>query len=129
MTDILERLRAWRRRMPSAWYGNADLDAAIEEIKRLRGAAQAVPDPDAKLKLFLAILASANGRCSGGDYPWNWINYFCDDVEPVDTFNQANDRKLIHVGHDSDSDNSEVYMTDAGRAFIAGPSVSSTEGK
>lgn len=36
MTDILERLRAWRNRMPGKWYGNADLDAAIAEIVRLR---------------------------------------------------------------------------------------------
>jgi hypothetical protein len=36
MKDILERLQTWRNRMPAKWYGNADLDAAIVEIIRLR---------------------------------------------------------------------------------------------
>lgn len=38
--DILERLRTWRRKMPTLWYGNADLDAAIAELEQLRGGAQ-----------------------------------------------------------------------------------------
>jgi len=36
MSDIVDELRYWRRRMPAKWYGNADLDAAIAEIEALR---------------------------------------------------------------------------------------------
>ena len=74
-----------------------------------------------KLRLFLSILASANGEACGSDSKYNWINYFCDDAEPMDTFNQASKRGLTRVTHDSDSDYSVVYLTDAGRAFIAAP--------
>lgn len=81
---------------------------------------ETAPGPDAKLRLFLAILADAGGEASGNDDKWNWINHFCDDAEPLDTFNQASKRKFTRVTHDSDTDNSIVYLTDAGRAFIKG---------
>lgn len=83
------------------------------------GLAQGYAPGEEKLHLFLSILASASGETSGDDSKWNWINYFCDDAEPLDTFNQASKRKLTRVTHDSDSDVSMVYLTDAGRAFIA----------
>ncbi len=70
-----------------------------------------------KLRLFLRILVSAGGTTSGNDGPWNWINYFCDDAEPLDTFNQASIQKLIRVTHDSDSDESVVYITAAGQEY------------
>lgn len=53
--DIMERLRIWRKRMPAVWYGNADLDAAIAEIERLRGVAQN-PVMPAKLTGELACI-------------------------------------------------------------------------
>lgn len=86
--------------------------------------AQREVDGDEKLRLFLSILQSAGGQTSGSDDPWNWINHFCDDAEPLDTFNQASKRKLTRVTHDSDSDVSWVYLTDAGKAFIATPALS-----
>ena len=95
--------------------------AALEAF----GAAKA--RTDSKLKLFLMILASANGEANASDSKWNWINYFCDDAEPLDTFNQASKRGLTRVTHDSDADYSEVFLTTAGRAFIAdGSAVPST---
>lgn len=106
-------------------FNEAQLKRANDEIKRLRTVAQ--PSPDGKLKLFLSILQSAGGEASGNDDKWNWVNYFCDDAEPLDTFNQASKQKFTRVTHDCDSDNSVVYLTDAGRAFIAGTSpISST---
>ncbi len=92
-------------------------DAAVA-IWNTRAPAQCASD--VKLKLFLSILQSAGGQTSGNDYPWNWINYFCDDAAPMDTFNEASKRKLTRVTHDSDADDSVVYLTDAGRKFIAG---------
>lgn len=72
-----------------------------------------------KLLTMLAILNAAGGQTEASDSKWCWLNYFCDDVEPVDTFNQAIDAKFIRVGHDDRFDSSTAYLTDAGRAALA----------
>lgn len=45
MNDIVEQLRDWRKKMPANWYGNKDLDAAINEIKKLREALEFYAEP------------------------------------------------------------------------------------
>jgi hypothetical protein len=77
------------------------------------------PQPPSKMLTMLAILDAAGGQTEASDSKWCWLNYFCDDVEPVDTFNQAIDAKLIRVTHDSSFDTSTAFLTDAGRASLA----------
>lgn len=101
---------------------DGDVQAVIGNILRARDEATPAPVMPVgreRLRLFLAILQGAGGETSGNDETWNWINYFCDDGWPLDTFNQASKEGLTRVTHDSDTDNSVVYLTDAGKAFIA----------
>ncbi|MGX1012189.1 hypothetical protein AB7M69_006546 [Bradyrhizobium japonicum] len=80
-----------------------------------------LPQPPNKMLTMLAILDAAGGQTEASDSKWCWLNYFCDDVEPVDTFNQAIDAKLIRVTHESSFDTSTAFLTDAGRAALSLP--------
>jgi hypothetical protein len=112
---------AWTSPMESEFYNVAVYAAPPSDSPGSAHQPQGGDAREDKLRSFLSILAAAGGQTSGNDDKWNWINYFCDDAEPLDTFNQASKRKLTRVTHDSDTDNSVVYLTDAGRAFIATP--------
>ncbi len=72
-----------------------------------------------KLLLFLMILDKMGGETDASDNDRHWLNYFCDDSEPVDTFNLASKSGLIRVTHDSDTDVSTAYLTNTGRIAIA----------
>lgn len=94
----------------------------MHEAEALVAGIQAIssgPQAPSKLLTMLAILDAAGGVASASDSKWCWFNYFCDDVEPIDTFNQAIDAKFIRVGHDDRFDSSTAYLTDAGRAALA----------
>ena len=79
--------------------------------------------PHSRVIRLLRLIQSVGGRCSASDdvsLDPHWLSQFCDDYEPIDTFNQAEVLGLIQVGHDSDSGVSTAYITDAGRAALEG---------
>jgi hypothetical protein len=73
-----------------------------------------------RLMVFLEILSAMGGQSDASDYAWNWINAFCESHEGrnPDTFNLAHDLRFTSVSHDSDTDQSNVYLTAAGRAAL-----------
>ena len=73
-----------------------------------------------RMAFFLEILASMGGQSDASDYKWNWLNAFCAEHEgqEPDTFNEAVNRGFTTVSHDSSTDESTVYLTDAGRNSI-----------
>jgi hypothetical protein len=44
VSDMKERLRAWRKRMPANWYGNRDLEAAAARIEQLESQLKAASE-------------------------------------------------------------------------------------
>jgi hypothetical protein len=97
------------RAQPSATLGGVTAEQATE----------------ARLAMFLEILAASTGRADASDHQWNWINAFCEDHEgrSPDTFNLAEQQGYTTVSHDSDSDQSTVYLTPEGRAYLAALSL------
>lgn len=73
-----------------------------------------------RLMMFLEILSAMGGQSDASDYSWNWVNAFCEAHEGrnPDTFNLAHDLRFTTVSHDSDTDQSNVYLTAAGRAAL-----------
>lgn len=72
--------------------------------------------------ILLHIIADMGGKTDSGDYPWNWLNWFCnDDAEGggTDTFNRCEAKGWIRTTHDSDTDSSTTTLTAAGRAALA----------
>jgi hypothetical protein len=97
-------------------------------------AALSHPSPEGELRevalrWFMRVLSGAGGEANATEGAWNPLNVFFEDFQPTDTFNWAIDRGLARSGHDSDSDHSTVYITDAGRAFVAALSSSQEGGK
>ncbi|MCK1479289.1 hypothetical protein IVB27_32265 [Bradyrhizobium sp. 197] len=97
--------------------GNAEVYRLASEAQQMLELPISVsPQPPSKMLTMLAILDAAGGQTEASDSKWCWLNYFCEDAEPTDTFNRAVDAKLIRVTHDSRFDSSTAYLTDAGRA-------------
>lgn len=75
---------------------------------------------DERLWWFLTILNGMGGKSDAGDYAGNWLNTFCNDrPSDPDTFNLALNLKLTESSHDSDTDESRVWLTDAGKTWLA----------
>lgn len=74
-----------------------------------------------RMRMFLEILSAAGGHSDCSEWDGAWINAFCEGHEgqSPDTFNQAIDLGYTRSTHDSDTDHSVVYLTDAGRAILA----------
>jgi hypothetical protein len=111
LIDTIERLR---RERDQARHRTTSLEA-----ERPRASADAVGRE--RLRMFLEILSAAGGTSDAGDYPGSWINAFCETHEgrSPDTFNLAINKGYARSSHDSDTDHSVVYLTDAGRAILA----------
>ena len=74
---------------------------------------------DERLRWLMHIMARVREE-DASDCDFNWVSAFCDDRgNKDDTFNIAIDRGLSRVSHDSDTDNSICWITDAGKAFAA----------
>lgn len=117
--------------------GMAGVGAAVQcagcGVRGLRDAwnqrfefAQTPAEP--KVILMLKIIDAAGGVVACDDSPHSWLNYFCDDYHPTDTFNQAVDAKFLRVTHDNRFDASTAYLTEAGRAALSNTSTD-REGK
>jgi hypothetical protein len=139
--DVIEALRAAKRLRGSLRRENGrykpltpisdyyeslgDLFAALSRLEASQPASSgsevaAAQSGDQRLWWFLTILDKSSGQASADDCRWNWINAFCDDRgNDTDTFNLARDQNLTRVTHDSDTDSGNVYLTDAGRAWLA----------
>jgi hypothetical protein len=79
---------------------------------------QAVPDE--RLWWFLHVLDACGKRGThANDEPGEWVAAFCGDVEPKDTFNRACDLKLAGCSHNTMDETSRVWITDAGKAWLA----------
>jgi len=101
-------------------YGLADVVLKHFDVRWPGTAVEPVAWP--KLRLMLEIIAAMGGVTGASDFGApNWLDYFCNDVEPLDTFNQASKGGYLRVTHDSDTDVSMAYLTDAGHAFLATP--------
>lgn len=103
-----------------AW---SDLEDARDDLSSTPASPAPAPsgaERDDRLWWFLKIIEGAGGNTNASDGSWNWINSFCEDRgNDTDTFNIASGNKLISVSHDSDTDHSEAYITDAGRKYVA----------
>ena len=86
--------------------------------------APAQPKLKPKMLTMLRIIEAAGGEVGCDDSPHSWLNYFCDDAHPTDTFNEACEAGFLRVTHDNRFDASTAFLTDAGRSAI-----SSTESK
>lgn len=83
-------------------------------------AADYVAGLDSRTWWLLFILSKSGGQANASDERWDWINAFCEDRDnDDDTFNLAADDGLIRVSHNTDTDQSTAYLTDAGKAALA----------
>lgn len=77
---------------------------------------------DAKKELvLLAIIAhTRGGQTDVSEYDWHWMGWFCEDEKPggTDTFNRCIDKGWLRSTHDSDTDSSTAYITEAGRLAL-----------
>lgn len=80
---------------------------------------QAVQHREEALRWFLKTLVATNGQADATDSKWNPLNVFCDDFQPLDTFNWAIERGFTQSTYDGDYDTGNVYLLDAGRAWLA----------
>jgi Lar family restriction alleviation protein len=106
-------------RMPATfrWY---------EAWERIRDAInKRSPSPskegEARLRMFLEILSAMGGKSDASESKWSWINAFCEPHEggSPDTFNLAIERGYTRSTHDSDTDHSVVWLTEAGSAALS----------
>jgi len=76
---------------------------------------------DARLRMFLEILSAMGGQSDCSESKWSWINAFCEGNEGTDpdTFNRSIGLGYTRSTHDSDSDNSMVWLTNTGRDFLS----------
>jgi hypothetical protein len=74
-----------------------------------------------KIMLLLRMIEKAGGEIDASDDDHSLLNYFCDDAEPVDTFNQAVDLGYLSVAHDNRFDSSTATLTDKGTAALLSP--------
>lgn len=70
---------------------------------------------------FMKVLNACpgRGRVDAGDWAGNPINLWSDDFAPEDTFNRAIRLGLAQSSHDSDTDCGSIWITDAGRLWVA----------
>jgi len=74
-----------------------------------------------KEKVLISIINAMGGQTDASDYYWHWLRWFCDDEKPGgdDTFNRCINKGWLRSTHDSDTDHSVAYITEAGRSALA----------
>lgn len=82
-------------------------------------------EPPTEKEIELLRLVAGSGGSMSHEEPE--LNEFCDDdAEPSDVFNACHYKGWLRSAHDFWTDNSTVYLTDAGKARVFDASV--TEG-
>jgi len=98
----------------------AAIYSAREALRRAGlGPIIVAPLLDERMFWFLSVLQAAGGDAPASDDPGEWVAAFCDDREPTDTYNLAEDLGFTRTTHDNRSDNSTVRLTDLGREALA----------
>lgn len=76
-----------------------------------------------KEMVLLSIIADMKGGTDASDSPHSWLNWFCNDEvhgQHSDTFNRCIEKGWLRSSHDTSFDTSTAWLTDAGKAALAG---------
>lgn len=117
MSELIKQMQADADRFDATADHIEALEAQLAALKSEPPAD--VPRP-LRMAMFLETLQAMGGQSDASDYSWNWINAYCEahEGQDPDTFNSAEQYGFTTVSHDSDTDQSTVYLTDAGRNAI-----------
>jgi len=83
---------------------------------------------DEPTRWLLRYVDASGGKVSASEYRGNPIDLWCDDRgQETDTLNVAIEDGLLSCSHNSDTDESWVWLTDAGRRALPAPPASQTQ--
>lgn len=74
--------------------------------------------PKRRVLAFIRHLNKLGGCCEIYDSGHEWHDRYCGDYEPTDTYNRAHELGWARTTHDTSSDDSTLFITDAGRAAL-----------
>lgn len=79
--------------------------------------------PKRRVLAFVRALNKRGGQYELLDNGREWLDRYCGDHEPTDTYNRAEELGWTKTTHDTSYDESIVRITDAGRAALGGANV------
>ena len=89
---------------------------------RTQGPGEGLDEPT---RWLLRYVDASGGKVSASEYRGNPIDLWCDDRgQETDTLNVAIEDGLLSCSHNSDTDESWVWITDAGRRALPAPPAS-----
>ncbi len=92
---------------------------------RTQGPGEGLDEPT---RWLLRYVDASGGKVSASEYRGNPIDLWCDDRgQETDTLNVAIEDGLLSCSHNSDTDESWVWITDAGRRALPAPPASQTQ--
>ena len=96
--------------------------AALLSAARSQGPGEGLDEPT---RWLLRYVDASGGKVSASEYRGNPIDLWCDDRgQETDTLNVAIEDGLLSCSHNSDTDESWVWITDAGRRALPAPPAS-----
>ena len=95
---------------------------ALLSAARSQGPGEGLDEPT---RWLLRYVDASGGKVSASEYRGNPIDLWCDDRgQETDTLNVAIEDGLLSCSHNSDTDESWVWITDAGRRALPAPPAS-----